>query len=342
MSLQSGSLGKFWLGPQEAKGAAAETYYGFLANLVDVAPGQMFRNVGPQVGGTFLPGGSIKTAAFSGGGVVMPPPLDDYLGWLLYAFAGTCSSNTLTDSVNYYEHWFPAAADNTAPGKYLTARRSIPGATTLYEQMEDLVPTRMLLTLTPGEYATMRYDVVGRTISSPDGSSWTHTPKDETTVPISCKGGIEFPDGTDISTATAVSIELANIVPDMRRVLTLGDYYPYDFPVLGRNITLSFQHLYEDKDLYSNFYWNGEAWTPVVYSTSFDVYVESAGNMTGTSTPFALKVWASNVDWACDPIRLAGGELIGMAVTGTVVRADGGMDWACMLRNLTASYTWPT
>jgi len=342
MSLQSGSLGKFWLGPQAAKGTAAETFYAFRANLVDVAPGQMFRNIGPQVGGTFLPGGSIKTAAFSGGGVVMPPVLDDYLGWLLYAFAGSVTSNTLTDGVSYYEHYFPSGADSSAPGKYLTARRVIPGTAAMYEQMEDLVPTRLLLTITPGEYATMRYDVVGRTISAPDGSGWTHSAKDEASIPISCKGGLEFPDGSDIETATAVSIELVNIVPDMRRVQTVGSYYPYDFPVLGRNITLSFQHLHETKTLYSLFYWNGTAWQPTVYSTSFDVYVESTGDMTGTSTPFELKVWGNNVDWACDPIRLAGGELIGMAVTGSVARATSGYDWYMRLRNLTSAYAWPS
>jgi len=343
MSLQSGSLGRLWFGPQTAKGTAATTYYGFRANVGDVAPGQLFRNVGNLVGGSFLPGGSIKTAAFGAGGITLPPPLENYLGWLLYAFAGTVTSNTLSDSVSYYEHYFPSGADSTAPGKYLTARRTIPGGSAQYEQMEDLVPSRILLGITPGEYVTMRFDAMGRTISAPDGSGWTFTSEDETSVPIACRGGLEMPDGSSLSTATGAALEIINVLPPMNQVLVVGSYYPYDFPVLTRAITLSYTHLYETNTLYTNFYWNGTAWQPTIYSTSLDVYVQSTGYMTGTSaTPYEFKLWANNVDWACDPITLAGGQLIGMRITGSVAKASSGFDWYMRLRNLTASYTWPT
>jgi hypothetical protein len=340
MSLQSGSLGRFWLGPQTAKGTAATTYYGFKGNMIDLAPQQMTRNIGQLVGGSYLPGGSVKTAAFGGGSIVMPPALDDYIGWLLYAFAGSVTSNDLTD---YHEHYFPSGADDTAPGKYLTGRRSIPGTATEYEQMEDLVPTRITLGLTPGEFATLRMDLLGRTISAPDGSSWTYAAKNpEDSCPIVCKGGLEMPDGTGLATATGATLDLVNVVPDLRQVLVVGDYYPFDFPVLTRAITLTYTNLYETNDLYANFYWSGTAWTPVVYSTSLDVYVESPDDISGASEPYELKVWASDVDWQCEPLRLAGGELIGMQVVGAVTDAANGHDWYFRLRNATSEYDWPS
>lgn len=340
MSLQSGSLGKVWFGPQVAKETPATTYYGFKGNAVDLAPGQLFRNVGPLVGGSFLPGGSIKTAAFGGGGIVMPPSLDDFIVWLLYAFAGTCTSNDMGDST--YEHVMPSGADSSAPGKYLTGRRMIPGTANQYEQMEDLVPTRILLGITPGEYVTMRYEAIGRTISAPDGSAWTYTPKNEVSVPIACRGGLELPDGSSLATATGATLELVNVVPDLRRVLVVGSYYAYDFPVTARAITLSFTHLYETKTLYENFYWNGTAWQPSIYSTSMDVYVQSPGDITGAALPYQLKLWASNVDWSCEPIGLVGGDLVEMRITGTVAAAASGFDWYFNVRNGTATYTWPT
>jgi len=340
MSLQSGTEGKFWFGPQTGKGTAASTYYSFLASLVQVAPQQMVRSLGPVVGGRFLPYGLIKTAAWGGGPVVLPPILDDYIGWLLYAFAGTCTSNDMGDST--YEHTMPSGADDSAPGKYLTARRKIPGTADQYEQMEDLVPYRIVLGITPGEYVNMRYETIGRTVSAPDGSGWSFSAKDETSIPIACRGGLELPDGSSLATATGAALEIVNVIPDLGRVLVVGDYYPYDFPVLTRAITLSFTHLYETNTLYQNFYWDGTAWKPDVYSTSMDVYVQSTTDISGASAPYELKLWAQNVDWACAPLNLAGGGLLEFAITGTVSQASSGFDWYFRLKNATSEYTWPT
>lgn len=340
MSLQSGSLGQVWYGPQVEKGTEATVYYGFRGNMFDLAPQQITKNIGPMVGGSFLPGGSIKTAAFGAGAGIFPPALDDYLGWLLYAFAGSVTSNDLT---TYHEHIFPSGADDTAPGKYLTGYRQVPGDTTMYEMMEDLVPARMLIGITPGEYATMRFECIGRTISSPGSKVGNFNDgKDETTVPIACKGAFEAPDASEVGLATGVTIELANMVPDLQRVLVVGDYYPYDFPVLTRGITVTATYFWETKAFYDNFFWSGTAWTPVVYSTSLDIHVESAGDIPGASVPYQLKLWASDVDWEAQPLNLVGGDLIEFQVTGTVTNAASGHDWYLRLRNGTADYTWPT
>ena len=344
MALQSATLGRFWLGAQTAKGSVSTqnsgNLYAFKANLVDVAPAQMVRNVGQLVGGSFLPGGSIKTAAWSGGAMVCPPPLESSIGWLLHAFAGTVSTTDNGDST--YTHAFPSAADDTAPAKYLTARRQIPAGTTLYEQMLDQVPYRLLFAFAPGEYATMRAEMIGRTFTSETAPGWTFAnAEDEDSVPIACKGHFELPDATPVTTATGVSLELVNIIPPLQRVLTVGNYYPIDFPVLGRALTVSFSHLWEDKTLYESLYYSTGEWNPVQYSSSFELEVQSPGFITG-ALPYKLNFYGQTVDWSCQPLRLAGGDLVEMQMTGTVVDSSSGSDWYLALTNGASDYAWPT
>jgi len=339
MTLQSATLGRFWLGPQIAKGTAASTLYGWKANMVDVAPNQMTRNIGQLVGGSLLPGGSVKTAAWSAGAMVCPPSLDDYIGWLLYSFAGTVS--TVDEGGGIYTHYFPSGADDTAPAKYLTARRSVPATSTLYEQMEDLVPYRLLFGFTPGEFATMRCEMVGRTPSEPDGSGWAYSAKNEDSVPIACKGHFELPDDTVLNTISGVTLDMTNVIPPLNQVLTVGNYYPYDFPVLARQITLTFACLWESKTLYESLYYSAGSWSPTQYSSSVDLEVQSTGVITG-SDPYKLKFYGQTVDWTCEPIQLVGGNLVAMAMTGVVTDATSGLDWYLALTNGTTSYTWPT
>lgn len=340
MSLQSATLGRFWIGPQTAKESAATTYYPFKGNLIDAAPGQMTRNLGSMVGGSLLPAGSIKTAAWSGGGMTLPPPLDDYIGWLLYAFAGTASTVDNGDST--YTHYFPSGADSESVARYLTARRTIPGSSTLYEQMEDMVPVRLLWSFTPGEFAVLRSDMIGRTPTKPTSFDTTFNAKDQSSVPIACKGHFELPDETPITTATAVTLEIANLVPDLRQVLTLGSYYPLDFPVLGRAATINFSYLWENSTLYETLYYSGTAWSPIIYNSSVEVEVQSPGFITG-ALPYKLSFYADSVDWQCQPIALAGGDLVQLNMTGSIADSSAaGHDWYLALTNGTASYTWPT
>jgi len=340
MSLQAASLGRFWLGPQTARGIAATgTYYPMKANMINVGGQQLTTNVGQLVGGSFMPGDSVKTAAFSGGSLVMPPALDDYIGWLLYSFAGSVSSVNNGDST--YTHYFPQAADSTAPTKYLTARRSVPGTAVMYEQMIDMIPARMMFGFTPGEFTTLRADLLGRTPSNPDGSAWSFSgAKGQSSIPIGCSGTFELPDGTPVETSSAVQLDLQNIVPNIQDVLTLGSYYPFDFPVLGRNITVSFQHLWETKDLYTSMYYSGGTWNLDLYNTTLDFEVESNGYITG-SLPYKLRFYGANVQWQCQPLELRGGDLVRLQMVGTVAAATSGFDWYLALTNGTATYAWP-
>lgn len=339
MQLQSGSLGRFWFGPQTAKGSAATTYYGYRGQLIDISPQQMIRNIGPTVGGGFLPGRSIKTGAFAAGAAVLPPAVEDKLGWLFYAFAGSVSS---VDKTGYYQHNFPAGADDAAVAKYLTARRKVPGTSALYEQMIDMVPTRILIGVTPGEYTTMRLEAIGCGFSSPEGSGWSYDADDESSVPVAVKGGVEIPDDTNISGVTAVALELTNVTPPVNRVMTVGSYFPEDFPVLTRGIRATINMLWEARTFYDNFWYDGANWQSEIYNTDLDIYIQTPQNISGQSVPYELRLWAASVDWECTPPRLVPGDLVEFAIMGTLTDAVSGYDWRITLQNDTENYTWPT
>lgn len=340
MSLQPASLGRLWLGPQTALGSAASTYHAFQANLLGLTPQQMAQALGQMVGGNLVSAGRVKTAAWAGGAVVMPPVLDEYIGWLFYAFAGSVSS--VDNGNSTYTHTFPQGADSTAVEKYLTGRRSVPGASTLYEQMQDLRVYRLLFGLTAGDFATMRAEFMGRVPTNPDGSGWTFSAKQpEDSTPITCNGHFEVPDGTAIETATGVSLELINVIPDLRRVLVIGDPYPVDFPTMERVARVRFTFLWENKDLYSELYYDTGAWDTQQYSSSFEVNVQSGGKITG-SLPYQLTFYAQHMDWEAEPLALRGGDLVEMGMTGTLKRATSGQDWRLQLTNGTESYAWPS
>jgi hypothetical protein len=339
MTLQPASLGRTWLGPQAEKGTAATTFYGFKANLAGLTPQELIRNVGALVGGSLVPPGSIKTAAWSGGALIMPPALDDQIGWLLYSFAGSVSSVDNGDGT--YTHYFPSGADSVAVEKLLSARRSVPGSSVLYELMIDQQVYRLLWGLTPGEPATLRAEMIGREPSNPDGAAWTFSGKSETTVPITCKGSFELPDGSPLTAATGVVLNMINVVPDVARVLVGGSYYPHSFPVINRAIGVQFSFLWENPTLYQSLYYSAGSWNPVIYSGSFNCEVQSPGFITG-ALPYKLEFYAQAMNWTCQPLQLRGGDLIEMGMTGTLKDSDSGHDWYLALTNGTEEYAWPT
>jgi len=55
-----------------------------------------------------------------------------------------------------------------------------------------------------------------------------------------------------------------------------------------------------------------------------------------------LKFWSANMEWTCEPLRLVGGDLILLRITGTMAAAASGFDWYVRLKNDTSEYVWPT
>jgi hypothetical protein len=335
MTLQTSLLGRAWLGEQSAKGTAATTFYGYKANLVGLTPQQALSNIGALVGGSLIRPGSIKTAAWSAGALIMPPALDDQIGWLFKAFAGSVSSVDNADST--YTHYFPSGADDTQPNLYLTARRKVPGTSALYEQMEDMRVYRLLFGFPAANYATLRAEFVGGTFSKPDGSGWTFSAADETSVPVSSVGTFELPDSTVVSTERNTTVDITAVVPPLQQVQVGGSYFPYDFPVLERVVSIQFNYLWENPTLYNSLLYNGTDFEPVVYSSDFHVTVQSPGYITG-ALRYKLEFYAKAVDWTLTPIQLRGNGLIDCTLQGALKDSASGQDWYLAVTNGTADY----
>ena len=350
--MNSGSTGAFGFFPQTVKGTAAtgSEFYWMEANQVALGANQLVRGLGPLVGGTLLPGKQAKTANWSGGRVVLPPILEANIGWLLYTFAGSCSSAEVPTATGTYEHKFPAnGSDTTAPQKWLTVHKITPeGTGNIGEEFIDQVVSRIVLGFTPGEYANMQLELLGRAFNKDDDVSstgWTPAYEDETAVPIVTKGHYEAPDATALTNINGVTVEMVNIMPDLREVLVVGEYSPLGFPVLGRNLTVTLNALWENHDLYESIIYDTSGdWEPLIYSTSLDLRVETPAEVwgTGTDLPMALNFYAEEIEWTAEPIALEGAGLIRMNVTGTVSNNPAGVDWYMSIVNEETSYTWPT
>jgi len=353
--MQSGTGGAFGFFPQTAVATepTVDEYYWMEGNLVQPGPQQLVRNVGQTVGGSFLPARSLKTAAWSGGRLVLPPVMVGYLGWFFHAFAGSYSGVDNTDGT--FTFTFPdSGLDNDPPAaRYLAFHKIIPvdGGGNFAETMLDQIPHTITLGCVPGELATCQMDFLGRSFSSEDdasGTGWTPGDYEDIGIlPLITKGHFELPDGSAADNATGVTIELRNLIPDLRRVLVAGSYYPLGFPVMGRALTVSWTALWKNATLYKACYYNASgAWNPSVYSTDLDILMESPLDAygTGLDLPMSLKFFGGQVEWEAEPISLQGGDLIEMRMTGTLTNTASGTDWYLALTNEQAVdyYDWPT
>jgi hypothetical protein len=346
MSLHAAQLGAFGIYPQTTKGTepTGSEYYWFRANAVEVGPQQIMRDLGPLVGGSLLGEKQIKTGAFSGGRVVMPPPLIENLGYLLHAFAGAVST---VDNTGYYTHYFPSdtVGDTTAPDKLLAIHKIVDLDADLGEVLLDQTVARLQFNIAGGEYVSFQADFMGGEPSTDaaTGVGWTPAPEDGVSIPIACTGTFELPDGTAINTVQGVTIDMVNVTPGIRDVMLVGSYFPHSFPVLGRVINVTWNHLVEADTLYQSIFYSSGSWNPVVYNTDLAITVASADDIPTQAVPYSLEFMAESVDWTATPIPLAGGDLVRLQVTGSIADANtAGVDWYLALTNAQATYTWPT
>lgn len=296
--LQTAKLGNFGIYPQVDLGAdpGIQEYYWFRGNLFDVAPQQQVRDLGDLVGGGLLPGGQVKTGIFSGGRAIMPPALDDYIGWILYALAG--DNEETPDPIvagSIFKHYFPdkTAADNVTPEKFLAIHRIVPtDGPDLGEQFLDQTVTRCQLGFTGGEFVTFQSDFLGKrpTEVEVSGAGWVPTepgyePKGKRSVPITALpdgDALQFPVGTSVEGGQVVLVDIVNIPPAYADVAVVGSFDPHSWPILGRAPVVTVRMLYHSSDLYkSAFYDAAGAWDPEQYISSLQISGQSPSYIRG-------------------------------------------------------------
>lgn len=288
-TLQPAKLGGFGIYPQTGLGAEAtgQDFYWFRHNMTDVGVQQIVRDLGQLVGSGLLPGGQLKTGVFSGGRVVMPPALDNYIGWLFYALAGAQETSPDDNLNGTYTHYWPdkTTGDTATPSLYLNLHKRIPtdGSYDMGENILDATVARCQLAIAGGQFVSTTWEFIGLqpkrvavTKASPE-TGWdmtTNPGKGKSSVPIAAKGLIQLPVATSLEGAQAMTIDLVNTVPGYEDVAVIASYYPHSWPVLGRVPVLAYRQLYHSRDLYESIFYRGDGtWNPVVFNTS--VLIES-------------------------------------------------------------------
>jgi hypothetical protein len=148
------------------------------------------------------------------------------------------------------------------------------------------------------------------------------------------------------------TIDFTNGLTDpIRQEAVIGSFYPDDIAVLGRAVIIRFPLKIATYDLWTQAIYNVAdastltsytAWSPVTFSSGWEVAVASPGDISGYSNPYQMKIAATEVEWVADPIPLVGNQQVLINFTGTVVKPASGTVFRIQLDNETANYTWPT
>lgn len=325
--LQPAQLGGLGIYGQTALGTAGtgSEYYWFKHNLNDIGPSEIIRDVGQLVGNTLLPAGRMKTGVFSGGRLTMPPALDDYIGWLLYAFAGAKEGTSDVNGDGTFINYFPdkTTGDVTVPALYLTLHKLMTSDDATYdygEQFMDATVARFQLAVTGGELVTCMFDFLAKLPSPQDVTratpeqGWDPTeagyePKGKKSIPIASRGKFELPDGDSLTTVNAWMVDFVNVTPGVGEVMVVGSFYPHSFPVTGRVPIFNWTQLVENFSLYKDMFWLGSAWTSRIYEADFDAAVQSAFMIESAYDTLVTDV--SYTDEAGDPSLTDSGQDFG-------------------------------
>jgi hypothetical protein len=349
VTAQRGSLS---VGPQEAKGTAADTLYKLKTYDIDFGAVDDNRNVPLEVGGGLTPTGAFKAGTFVAGGARLTPRLEGDFGWLLYAAMGSAS-----DVANYggeagvYAHVFRFATDESFL-PWVSIWKHIPGEGVndggLLVKGLDCKITSLDFTVPAAGLVLAELVAVGREpswVEDPDLSALgVGDTEDADSLGITCVGHLKF-DGTEtVATQARVSIQNALTTPQEERII--GSYFPDDFVPRTRVIEVSFVYKWEDPDLYQRIMTNstsGTEWSPIPTEAAFEVRIDSAQNIPTKNQPFSLIVQGPKVTWRMDgePALEAGG-IIAQRYVGTLQENPGGDYARVILINNQATYVWPT
>jgi len=346
---QTGIVG---IGPQTAKGSVATTWYRYKSLNAAMGAQEDNRISPPEIGGTPYPTGAFKAGAFFAGDWALQPRLEGDIGWLLYALCGEVSTIANSPETGMYTHIFTPLASSPSTLPWISARRLIPGTTTASDLGEiglDVRVTAGRIVVPQNGTIVFQASLVGRVPSfddAPTSWTWADVYEDFDSVAISVKGYFEVPDGTEVP-ALGLTIDVVNNFTTPPQEMIIGSYYPDDLELLSRSMVATWVYKWANPNLYKEVLANGGTgsaipWSPVVYQNSFDLRVESPDNVTGRSNPYALKVYAPNVNWQCEPVVLTAGDMLAQRYTGTVLEPASGDYFEIHLINEVASYTWPS
>lgn len=350
----------FSYGGQSAKGTLATTWYRHKASRVNIGPQQVIQQFPPEIGGGFHPTGAFKMMAFGAGQAILNPRLEDVIGWLMYAAVGQLSSVDDIPEAGMSRHYF-TPPDNYYDMKWMSIRRSIPGATGTGDNVgEILLDARcvgMRIAAAPGAILTGAFTFVGRepklSLTGVDSWSYNNTYERYPSVPLAHQGWLKLDHAEE--PATNLVLDIVNQYTNPREELIIGSPYPDDFILQRQMLTATWTYKWENPDLYQALLTGDEVeaggeidWSPAVHTAPFEFEVTSPGNATGQTNPWLLNVYAPEFTWqAAGPPELIGGGWLALQFTGIAQEQTTGDTFRMYLENAVQTgdptyYTWPS
>lgn len=356
------SEGIFGFAAQSAKGSLGSTWYRHKASDVNLGTQQSVQFFPPEVGGGVHPTGAFKAFAFGGGTVSMLPRLENVLGWLVYAASGQLSNMSGTPEAGMHRHRF-MPADDPEDMKWLSLRKYIPSSTgatgDLGEVIQDVRVTSMRFIVGAGAIVASNWGFMGlvptldetAAVGEAQGWTWTNAYETYESVPLGNKGGLKMPLGSAERKATGCTIDIINRYTAPQEELVIGSYYPDDFILQGQTMMVRWLYKWKDKELYDFIVTNGGtpsgagvvAWSPVVYTSDFELITESPAVVSGKSNPYRMRFYAQQMAWMSEGTpRLVGGGWLALPFVGTALEQATIRDTFYIdLDNETSDYAWP-
>jgi len=339
--------GAFIFALKVGKGQAAGTpaWLTHKANDINIGAVQDQRTFPLEVGGDLTPNGGYKAGAFVAGGMSMQPRINgDAFPSLLLGLLGLDTIESPVDDTDGVDHVFSMKADQTDL-PWLDIRKYIPagtGGTALGEEGIDCRVQGMRLTVPQNGIVQARFDFVGRIpklTRGATGAGWTSglTYDDDESVPVSCEttGSVEIPSGAALPIQNLV-IQFTNNFTTPQQELVIGDAHPDDFVVLSRAATLQATLKWNVPDVYEQivqFQTAQSAWSARPWMTAFKAVVNSSKAVAGSNL-YGMTIECARVMWAVSgaPV-LAGGDILLLPITGTVMTPTAGDYFKVTLKN---------
>lgn len=335
----------------------ALTWWRLRTREVDYGESQMQETIPLEVGGTLTPTGAYKSGVAIAGGAQIMPRLQDSIGVLLLAGLGKATTTNPSSGVGQHVFTFQTNEQNQP---WLAARKMIPGRDSIYGQgvigfdnKVNLLRTTVAATA-PVEMMVQLMGRVPEYDNHPEvwsGQSF----EDFTSIPLACKGSFSLPTVAGLPSpmpVTQVIVEMSNVTTTPREEMIVGSYFMDDVVTRTRALTLRFSYKWKDANLANYLFGNqlkATAWSPTPFITNtsganyaVDLLVESPFSISGTTTPYSLRIRANQVFWQPLPIRLRAGDIVMLEIIGTVLYSASGYCEFVLTNGNTTGYAIPS
>lgn len=346
-------------GPQSAKDTVAATFYQHRASDIDLSIQSDDRLGPPEIGGIATPTIPYRAGVMAAGGATIAPRLEDTIGWLFHGSLGSWTSTSDEDvfgtaETGYVHHTFTLPSPTTAV-PYMTFRKHVPGLVAgdeLGEVYENSKVISNAVTLPNDGLIQARVDVLGTAEETQyeDPTTWSYdnTMEDYQSLPIGSETGgyLQIPaySGSDLPVTNARAI-LTNTPLQPQQEKNFGSPYLDAVTIVNRQFAVELLLKWRDQDLYRSIITGSTTatqWVAQPWINDLDIYALAPYNTPSTTTPYALRIQAAEVQYRVQGLALSGQDAIMLRVMGTAIAPSSGEYVTYHLGNEVTDYSWPT